>query len=57
MTSKTQEIFHCVCDVDVTEENPIKIITRQEIMDDMFNRAAVSDFSPFKQQILVSSIF
>ena len=53
MTSKTQEIFHCQCDVDVTEDNPIKIITKQEILDDMRMRAAVSDFSPFKQQILV----
>nr|KAG5698305.1 hypothetical protein BaRGS_017007 [Batillaria attramentaria] len=51
MTSKTQEIFHCVCDQDVTEENPFKIITKQEIVDDMRNRAAVCDFHPFKQQI------
>ena len=53
MTSKTQEIFHCQCDADVTEENPIKIITKQEILDDMRLRAAISDFHPFKQKILV----
>lgn len=52
MTSKTQEIFHCVCDNDVTEENPFKIITKQEILDDLRNRAAVCDFHPFKQQII-----
>lgn len=53
MTSKTQEIFHCVCDQDVTADNPIKIITKQEILDDMRNRAAISDFHPFKPQIIV----
>ncbi|KAL8583506.1 hypothetical protein ACOMHN_056316 [Nucella lapillus] len=52
MTSKSQEIYHCQCDVDVTEDNPIKIITKQEILDDMRARAAVSDFHPFKQQII-----
>lgn len=52
MTSKTQEIFHCLCDQDVTEENPFKIITKQEILDDLHKRAAVCDFHPFKQQII-----
>ncbi|XP_076440866.1 dynein axonemal intermediate chain 3-like isoform X2 [Babylonia areolata] len=52
MTSKSQEIYHCQCDSDVTEENPHKIIAKQEILDDMRNRAAVCDFHPFKQQIM-----
>lgn len=54
LSSKTQEIFHCRCDEDVTEENPIKIITKQEILDDMRNRAAVCDFHPIKQEVIVS---
>lgn len=52
LSSKTQEIFHCRCDEDVTEENPIKIITKQEILDDMRNRAAVCDFHPIKQEVI-----
>lgn len=56
LSSKTQEIFHCRCDEDVTEENPIKIITKQEILDDMRNRAAVCDFHPIKQEVIVSQI-
>ncbi|KAK3590717.1 hypothetical protein CHS0354_012290 [Potamilus streckersoni] len=52
LSSKTQEIFHCRADVDVTKENQMKIITKQEILDDLHNRAGVSDFHPFKQQII-----
>ncbi|XP_048256413.1 dynein axonemal intermediate chain 3-like isoform X4 [Haliotis rufescens] len=52
MASKTQEIFHCVCDEDVTKEEPFKIIPKQDIIEDMKMRAAISDFSVLKQQIL-----
>lgn len=52
LSSKTQQIFHCICDEDVTQENPIKIITKQEILDDMHNRAAICDFHVLKKQIL-----
>ena len=54
MTSKTQEIYNCKCDEDVTEENPFKFIPKPDILQDMQMRAAVCDFHPFKQQILVS---
>lgn len=54
LSSKTQEIFHCRADEDVSEENPFKIITKDEILEDMRNRAAVCDFHPVKQEIIVS---
>ena len=54
LSSKTQQIFHCVCDEDVTQDNPIKIITKGEILDDLHNRAAVCDFFVLKQKIIVS---
>lgn len=53
-TSKTQEIFGCKGDEDVTEENPHKIIPKETIFQDFKDRAAVSDFHPAKQIVLVS---
>lgn len=53
-TSKTQEIFGCKGDEDVTEENPYKLIPKEAILQDFKDRAAVSDFHPAKQIILVS---
>ncbi|CAC5422765.1 WD repeat-containing protein 63 [Mytilus coruscus] len=52
LSSKTQEIFHCRMDEDVTIENPIKIITKDEIMEDLRMRAGVCDFAPLKQDII-----
>ncbi|XP_041359893.1 dynein intermediate chain 3, axonemal-like isoform X2 [Gigantopelta aegis] len=52
LTSKTQEIFSARCDEDVTKENPFKIIMKEDIIEDMRLRAAVSDFAPIKQDIL-----
>lgn len=52
LSSKTQEIFHCRTDEDVTVENPIKIITKDEIIEDLRMRAGVCDFAPLKQEIL-----
>lgn len=49
--NQTQELFGCVIDEDVTEENPIKILKKDDIVNDLKTRAAVSDFSPFKQKI------
>lgn len=40
-------------DEDVTVENPIKIITKEEIMEDLRMRAGVCDFAPLKQDIIV----
>ncbi len=56
LSSPTQDIFNCKGDEDVTTENPMKIIPREEITKDFYNRGAVSDFTPFKQYILVSGI-
>jgi len=53
-TSKTQEIFGCRGDENVTEENPHKLIPKEAILQDFKDRAAVSDFHPVKQIVLVS---
>ena len=52
-SSKTQEIFECVIDSDVTAENPHKLIPKEKIVADFKNRAAISDFHPVKQRMLV----
>ncbi|KAM6455292.1 dynein axonemal intermediate chain 3 [Liasis olivaceus] len=52
LTEKTQEIFNCCADVDVTAENPYKLIKKEDIINDMKTRAAVSDFHPIKKIIL-----
>ncbi|XP_040216499.1 dynein intermediate chain 3, axonemal isoform X2 [Rana temporaria] len=51
LTSKTQEIFQCRVDEDVTQENPCKLLKKEEILSDLKTRAAVSDFSPIKSVI------
>lgn len=48
-TSKTQEIFECKVDEQVTEESPFKIITKEQIFQDFRDRAAISDFHPAKK--------
>lgn len=53
LTSATQELFSCRADNDVTRENPYKLLRKDDIIQDMRNRAAVSDFSPFKKAVLV----
>ena len=55
LSSKTQEIMACVPYEDVTEESPFKILKKEDIQKDMFNRAAISDFSPMKDMFNVSS--
>nr|XP_061790698.1 dynein axonemal intermediate chain 3-like [Nerophis lumbriciformis] len=52
LTSATQEHFGCVADEDVTVENPYKLLQKDDILEDMKTKAAVSDFSPVKQLIL-----
>ncbi|KAI7793969.1 putative WD repeat-containing protein 63 [Triplophysa rosa] len=52
LTSITQELFGCRADEDVTGENPYKLIKKEDIVQDMKTRAAVSDFSPVKQRVL-----
>ncbi|XP_051480959.1 dynein axonemal intermediate chain 3 isoform X2 [Apus apus] len=51
-TTKTQEIFNCRIDEDVTEENCFKLIKKEDIIQDMKTRAAISDFHPVKKVVL-----
>ncbi|XP_054422809.1 dynein axonemal intermediate chain 3 [Pteronotus mesoamericanus] len=51
LTTKTQEIFNCRIDEDLTDEQPYKLIKKQDILADFHNRAAVSDFYPVKKII------
>jgi len=48
-----QQVFNCVVDQDVTEENPHKLIEKGLILEDFKNRAAVSDFHPVKKEVQV----
>ncbi|XP_031430157.1 dynein axonemal intermediate chain 3 isoform X2 [Clupea harengus] len=52
LTSATQELFECRADEDVTGDNPYKLLRKEDMMQDMRTRAAVSDFSPIKQAVL-----
>ncbi|KAG8003354.1 WD repeat-containing protein 63, partial [Nibea albiflora] len=52
LTSATQELFGCLADEDVTGENPHKLLKKDDIIQDIKTRAAVSDFSPVKQIVL-----
>ncbi|XP_054068004.1 dynein axonemal intermediate chain 3 [Rissa tridactyla] len=51
-TTKTQEIFDCRVLEDVTEENCFKLIKKQDIIQDLKTRAAISDFHPVKKVVL-----
>ncbi|NXF06603.1 WDR63 protein, partial [Smithornis capensis] len=52
LTTKTQEIFNCRVDEDVTEENCFKLITKEDIIQDLKTRANISDFYPIRNIIL-----
>uniref|UniRef100_A0A5F8GT04 Dynein axonemal intermediate chain 3 n=1 Tax=Monodelphis domestica TaxID=13616 RepID=A0A5F8GT04_MONDO len=52
LTTKTQEIFNCRPDEDVTEQEPNKLIKKEDILQDLKNRAGVSDFHPFKKLVM-----
>ncbi|XP_056132741.1 dynein axonemal intermediate chain 3 [Lampris incognitus] len=52
LTSATQEMFVCRADEDVTGDSPYKLLRKDDIVQDMKTRAAVSDFSPVKQIVL-----
>ncbi|NXH65017.1 WDR63 protein, partial [Rhabdornis inornatus] len=52
LTAKTQEIFNCRPDEDVTEENCFKCIKKEDIIQDLKTRAKISDFHRFKKVIL-----
>ena len=53
----SQQIFGCVADSDLTVENPHKLIPKQKVVEDFKNRAAISDFHPVKQKLLVKIPF
>lgn len=55
LTTQTQELFKCQIDEDVTDEQPYKLIKKEDIFADFRNRAAVSDFYPVKKVIQVST--
>ncbi|XP_022533007.2 dynein axonemal intermediate chain 3 isoform X1 [Astyanax mexicanus] len=52
LTSATQELFGCRADEDVTGDDPYRLLKKEDIIQDMKTRAAISDFSPIKQAIL-----
>ncbi|NXI04904.1 WDR63 protein, partial [Pachycephala philippinensis] len=52
LTAKTQKIFNCRVDEDVTEENCFKCIKKEDIIQDLKTRANTSDFHPLKKVIL-----
>lgn len=56
LTSATQEHFGCRTDKDVTIESPYKLLKKDDIIQDIKTRAAVSDFRPVKQIVLVRLI-
>uniref|UniRef100_A0A8D1Q8Z9 Dynein axonemal intermediate chain 3 n=1 Tax=Sus scrofa TaxID=9823 RepID=A0A8D1Q8Z9_PIG len=49
LTTMTQEIFDCRVDEDVTDDQPYKLIRKEDILADFEHRAAVSDFYPVKK--------
>ncbi|NWS15612.1 WDR63 protein, partial [Pachyramphus minor] len=51
LTTKTQEIFNCRVDDDVTEENSFKIIKKMDIIQDLETRANTSDFYPVRKVV------
>lgn len=59
LTTKTQEIFNCRVNEDFTDEQPYKLIKKEDIFADFHKRAAVSDFYPLKKiiQVSITSLF
>ncbi|NXK61197.1 WDR63 protein, partial [Sylvietta virens] len=51
LTEKTQEIFNCRADEDITEENCFKCIKKEDIIQDLKTRAKTSDFHRLKKVI------
>lgn len=43
-------------DVDVTEDNPHRLLTKKEIWDDIEARGVISDFYPAREKIKVCSL-
>ena len=51
----SQKIFECVADSDLTPDHPHKLVAKEKIVEDFKMRAAVSDFHPVKQKVLVGA--
>jgi len=56
LTDMTQTLFKIKGGDDVTKENPVKLIPKVDIQSDLIARAAISDFSVIKQEILDSQL-
>ena len=54
ISGPTQQLFQCVTDSDVSDENPFKLIPKAAILEDFRTRAAISDFHPVKKTVQVS---
>ena len=53
LSTKTQEAFGIHADIEVTAENPMKIIGKEQVLQDLYNRGAISDFHPVKAAMVV----
>jgi len=53
LSTKTQEAFGIHADIEVTAENPMKIIGKEQVLQDLYTRAAISDFHPVKPMMVV----
>jgi len=57
VATQGQQIFGCVADEDVTDENPHKLIPKDLILQDFLNRAGVSDFKEVKAVVNVRTLY
>ncbi|RNA37716.1 WD repeat-containing 63 [Brachionus plicatilis] len=51
LSSGTQAAFNLRSDEDITQEDNFRLVPKQNILDDMVSKQAVSDFSPLRKQI------
>ncbi len=56
LSTATQKIFGCEADVEVTGEKPYSYLSKEKLLEDIHNRAAVSDFQPLKLIIKVIKV-
>lgn len=55
LTTATLKLFDIRIGDNVSKENPLIMIQKKQLMEDIQTRLAISDFQPAKQQILVRS--
>lgn len=51
LSSGTQAAFDLRSDEDITQEDNLRHVPKQTILDDMVNKQVLSDFSPLRKQI------